>query len=158
MLWLYSLYGDTGSREPREGQQAPYLLGIFFSQICGKDFMICANWSRRRQKRRTSSSWHRSISIFWEMRYFNGRLWATPKRDEIEAQQSKGAACTELQKSPLRKWHTILRRSPLNFKALNFYVQTNFSGLWLKIIQKDLTTILNGTFSTFFFKQCCKVR
>ena len=26
----------------------------------------------------------------------------------------------------------------------------NFRRLWLKMIQKDLTTILNGTFSTFF--------
>ena len=93
------------------------------------------------------------------------------RQNVTKLKHSKGAACTELQKSPLRKWHTILRRSPLNFKALNFYVQTNFAGTsddygW-KLAKKDSQQLYfgakiqneNDTFSSIFFWNtvCCKV-
>ena len=112
MMWP----GPRRSREPREGQQAPYLLGIFFSQICGKDFMICALW--RRQKRRTSSSsWHRSI--IWTYLNFLGN----------EIFQWKIVSYAET----WRNWSTAKEQLAQNCRKVHLGNNTRSSGdlLWI---------------------------
>ena len=111
MIW-------PGPREPREGHQhqAPYLLGIFFSKICGKDFMICALW--RRQKRRTSSSsWHRSI--IWTYLNFLGN----------EIFQWKIVSYAET----WRNWSTAKEQLAQNCRKVHLGNNTRSSGdlLWI---------------------------
>ena len=107
--------------EPREGPSASSSSwNIPPRQICGKDFMTSS-------MRADDKKGGLLDIVVWTYLNFLGNEIFQWKTTEIvlyaKTWRNWGtAACfAELQKSPLRKWHTILRRSPLNFKALRIF-------------------------------------